>query len=379
MWKDTQGGHVQLPDDVCCTLAFEDLFPIWTIVLTIVETLRVEGTELTVGGDVVQPLAFNIGSTCRRRQQPLPQAALHPRGHILPKERAIRHPKRHEHARIFLKGRVDLPGIVGTDIDHIAGNHGTAIHFVSQLDAPDDVPPRGRVPVNGRIARLSHSRLGLERYGRPWQIGCDSRLSRLDACDAIQRPLGLVTQCGIVCGRDQRLPGCVCRRPYASERFGRADANVEELILQRFDQLRHSQLRGRADACEGLTRRPSDAGNRITQGSWRGPWPPRPPSDRWTPRPPPRRCGRMDPRAKEYRQERLPKDWLSRPKRPGHVRHRLRPSNPRLSAPVSTPAESILYRAPGRSSRQRQSVGRRPPHAEAARPAAEWPADRFAG
>src|SRR6185436_14542544 len=42
MWKDTQGGHVQLPDDVCCSVAFQDLFAIWTIVLTVTETLRIE-------------------------------------------------------------------------------------------------------------------------------------------------------------------------------------------------------------------------------------------------------------------------------------------------------------------------------------------------
>ena len=72
MWKDTQGGHVQLPDDVGGSIVFEDLFPMWTIVLTIAETLRVEATELTLGGDIVQPVAFNIRSTCRRRQQELP-------------------------------------------------------------------------------------------------------------------------------------------------------------------------------------------------------------------------------------------------------------------------------------------------------------------
>ena len=72
VWKDAQGGHVQLPDDVCCPLVCEDLLPIWTIVLTIAETLRVEATELTLGGHVVQAVAFNIRSTGRRRQQPLP-------------------------------------------------------------------------------------------------------------------------------------------------------------------------------------------------------------------------------------------------------------------------------------------------------------------
>ena len=87
-----------MPDDVGCTLFLEDLFPIGTIVLAIAETLRVEAAKLAFGGDVVQPVAFDIRSTGRRRQQPLPQAALHPRGHILPKERAIRRPKRHEHA-----------------------------------------------------------------------------------------------------------------------------------------------------------------------------------------------------------------------------------------------------------------------------------------
>ena len=167
MRKDTQAGaHVQLPDDVGRSVVLEDLLPIRTIVLAIAETLRVEATELALGGDIVQSVPFHIRRTCRRRQQELPQSALHSRGHVLPKERAIRHPKGHEHAALFLKSEVHLPGVVGTHIDHIAGNHGTTKRVVSQLDAPDDVPPGGRIPVNRRIARLSHRRLGLWRDGR---------------------------------------------------------------------------------------------------------------------------------------------------------------------------------------------------------------------
>src|SRR5689334_483952 len=98
MWKDSQSGNVQFPDDVCGSVAFEELFAIWTIVLTIAEAFRVEATELTLGGDVVQPVAFNVRNTRRRRQQPVPKAALHPRSHVLPKERTISHPKSHEHA-----------------------------------------------------------------------------------------------------------------------------------------------------------------------------------------------------------------------------------------------------------------------------------------
>jgi hypothetical protein len=67
MWKDTEGGHVQLPYDVCCSFVFEDLTPIWTIVFAVAETLPVEATELTLSGDIVQAVAFNIRSTCRRR------------------------------------------------------------------------------------------------------------------------------------------------------------------------------------------------------------------------------------------------------------------------------------------------------------------------
>ena len=91
--------------------------------------------------------------------------------------------------------------------------------------------------------------------------------SRLAASDSIQRPLSFVTQCWIVAGHSQRLQGCLCLWPDASQRPGRADAHVEEFILQSFDQLRHSGLRGRADARQGLTCRPSDAGNRIAHGS----------------------------------------------------------------------------------------------------------------
>src|ERR1041385_5747605 len=97
MWKDTQGGYVQLPNDVCCSLVFEDLLSIWAIVRMSAETFRVEATELTFGGDIIQAVAFDIWSTCRRRQQEIPQTTLHPLSHILPKERSIRRPKGHEH------------------------------------------------------------------------------------------------------------------------------------------------------------------------------------------------------------------------------------------------------------------------------------------
>ena len=70
-----------------------------------------------------------------------------------------------------------------------------------------------------------------------------------------------------MCGRSQRIAGRLRLRPDASQRPGCADAHVEEFILQRFDQLRHSGLRSRADGCESFTRRPSDAGNRIAQSS----------------------------------------------------------------------------------------------------------------
>ena len=134
MRKDPQAGaHVELPDEVA--------------------TLPVEATELALGGDVVQMVPFHIRRTCRRRQQELPQPALHSRGHVLPEERAIRDPKGHEHAALVLKVGVHAPGVIGTHIDRIAGNHGTAIRVLSQLDAPDDVPPGGRIPVNRRIAR----------------------------------------------------------------------------------------------------------------------------------------------------------------------------------------------------------------------------------
>src|SRR6201988_4618508 len=103
MRKDTQAGaHVQLPDDVGGSVVFEDLFPIWTNVLAITKTMGVEGTELAFGGDIVQPVSFHIRRTCRRGKQKLPQASLDSRGHVLPKEFAIRRAKGHEHTAFFL-------------------------------------------------------------------------------------------------------------------------------------------------------------------------------------------------------------------------------------------------------------------------------------
>ena len=142
MRKDTQAGaHVQLPDDVGGSVVLEELVQIRAIVLAIAEALRVEAAQLALGGDVVQAVAFHIRRAGRRRQQELPQAAFHSRGHVLPEERAIRRPKGQEHAALVLEGGVHLPGVVGADIDHVAGNHGTAKRLVSQLDAPDDVAP----------------------------------------------------------------------------------------------------------------------------------------------------------------------------------------------------------------------------------------------
>ena len=125
MRKDTQAAtHVQLPDDVGRRVVLEDLLPIRTSVLAVAETLRVEGTELALGGDIEQSVPFHIRRTCCRRQHELLQAALHFRGHVLPKERAIRRPEGHEHAALFLKVGVHVPGVVDTHIDGIAGNHG---------------------------------------------------------------------------------------------------------------------------------------------------------------------------------------------------------------------------------------------------------------
>ena len=267
MREDTQAGaHVELPDDVGRSVVLEDLLPIRTTVLAVAETLRVEGPKLALGGDVVQPVPFHVRRTRRRRQQELPQAALHSRGHVLPEERAIRRAKGHEHAALVLKGGVQVPAVVGSHVDRIAGNHGTAERVLSQLDAPDDVPSGSRIPVDRRITRLGHGGLGSWRDGRRGHDGRDDGLFRLDASDAIQRPLGFVTQCGIARGRSQRLPGRLCLRPDASQRAGREDAHIQEFILQSFNQLWHSGLRGGADAGEGLTCRPSDAGNRIAHG-----------------------------------------------------------------------------------------------------------------
>ena len=300
MRKDTQAGaHVELPDDVGRRGVLEDLLLIRTTVLAVAETLRVEGTELALGGDVVQTVPFHVRRTCRRRQQELPQAALHSRGHVLPEERAIRHAKGHEHAALFFEVGVHVTGVVGT-------RH----------------RPRRRPPRDGHTCAFPtrRSRRCSARWSYPsqpedcpcaatvvWGCGAtegagargrDDRLSRLDAGDSTQRPLGFVTQGGIVGGRSQRLPGRLCLWPDAAQRPGREDAHVEEFIRQRDDQLRHGGLRGGADAGEGLTRRPSDAGNRIGQGPGEIRRSLRSQPDRWRPGPPPRRRGRSRPRAR---------------------------------------------------------------------------------
>ena len=239
---------------------------IGTAVLAVAEALRVEGPELALGGDIEQPVAFDVGRTRRRRQQELAQAALHARRHVLPEERAVRGAEGHQHAALVPKRGVHLPGVVGPHVDRIAGHDGTAEGVVAQLDAPDDVPSGGRVPVDGRIARLIHGRPGLRRDGTRGHTRRAARLSWLDASDALQGPLRFVTQGAVVRGRGERLARGPCRRPDAAQRAGREDAHVEELVVQRADQLRHGGGRRRPDAGERLARRPPHAGNRIAHG-----------------------------------------------------------------------------------------------------------------
>src|SRR5262249_35362584 len=116
MRKDTQAAHVQLPDDVGCSLVLEELFPIRTIVFTIAKTLCVEAPEWALRRDIVQPVTFHIRCACSRRQQELSQASLHSRGHVLPKKLAIGGPKGHEHAAIFLVVGVHVSGVVSAYI-----------------------------------------------------------------------------------------------------------------------------------------------------------------------------------------------------------------------------------------------------------------------
>ena len=162
----------------------------------------------------------------------------------------------------------------------------------------------------------------------------------MTSSDSTQRPLCFVTQCGIVCCRPQRLSGRLCLRSDASQSSGREDTHIEEFILQSFDQLRHCRLRSRADAGEGLTRRPSNAGNGIAQGFGQGVC----------------RLGRVRTDGRQGLRRVDADVWILVRKRSderayrragpraqgaqgacGIARDR---SNPRLAAPVSTPVES---------------------------------------
>jgi hypothetical protein len=155
MRKDAQAAtHVQLPDDVGRRVVLEGLIPKRTVVLAIAETLCVEGAELALGGDVEESVPVHIGRARRRRQQELSQSPLDSRGYVLPKETAVLRVECEENARFFREGGVPVPGVVGADIDRIADDHGTTERVVSQIDAPDDVPAGGRVPVDRRVPRL---------------------------------------------------------------------------------------------------------------------------------------------------------------------------------------------------------------------------------
>ena len=206
-----------------------------------------------------------------------------------------------------------MPGVVGAHIDRIASNHGTAKRLVSQLDAPDDVPPGGRIPVNRRIARLGGLTEGLRpRTHRPAR-------SRGPA----PAPLAGLTRCRSFAPLTRWLPAIRLNAHSASSRSAGSFAAALSASGPTVPSVRcFPALRPRRCAHRGIhppelrstaARRTARPGRCLRgphtppierresdrPGLWPGPWSPRPPSDRWTPGPPPRRCGRMDPRARE--------------------------------------------------------------------------------
>ena len=207
MREDAQAGaHVQFPDD---GVVLGGLSPIRTIVLAVPD-MRIEATELALRGDVIQAVPFHIRGTCGRRQQELPQASRHPWGRVLPKERAIPSPESQEDATVLRVVGVPAPRIIAAHIYCIADDHRTAKRFVSQFDAPEDVPVSSRIPVDRRIASLGLRRQGFRCDGRRGEWGHDSGFPRVESRDSIQSPLSLIVERRVFCRHAQGLPCHLC-------------------------------------------------------------------------------------------------------------------------------------------------------------------------
>src|SRR5947209_19692717 len=99
-------AHIEFPDEVGCATIMGKSLRRSNDILAIAQVMRVETTELALGGDIVEPVAFNIRRAGRRRQEELSEAALDSRGLVLPKEFAIRCSKSHKNAAFLLAGGI---------------------------------------------------------------------------------------------------------------------------------------------------------------------------------------------------------------------------------------------------------------------------------
>ena len=222
-------------------------------------TPRVQAAKLAFGGDVVQAVSFDVRRTGRRRQQELAQPALHARRQVLPEERAVRRAKRHEHAALFGEGGIQLPRVVGADVDHSPATTGR----------PSVSSPSSTLQAMFRPVLVSQSTGGLPLGPVVWRCGATRRRRhqrrgvrrfRRAAGDSIQRPLGFGVQRGSFAASlsASRAAGLW---PDAAERPSGADAHVEVIVLQRLDQPRHRRRGRRTDARQRLARPPANAGN----------------------------------------------------------------------------------------------------------------------
>jgi hypothetical protein len=166
-------------------------------------------------------------------------------------------PEGHEHAALFLR-RGSCAGRCRSPHRRIVYNHGTAKGLVSQLDTPDDVPPRSQSTGD---CPLAPPPLGLGPMGvagtRGETTALQTRCQRFDST-----PTQLRDQCGIA-GAPVSAPRAICAfgpMPSAlAAQCAHRGIHPSELIncVQR--------LRGRADVASFTS--PSGRRNRIARGS----------------------------------------------------------------------------------------------------------------
>ena len=146
------GDHIVLPDQVCVAWVGLGFVGDRPVVFAVAEALGVEADHFGAVGNVVEPIALDIGGRANALLWPVVDAAGRKFGvGDLPQELAVGEIEGHDHAAVALVVGVALGLIVGADEDLVAVDQRAAVGLRAEGGAPQhvfagvDVPGRGQV------------------------------------------------------------------------------------------------------------------------------------------------------------------------------------------------------------------------------------------